>query len=479
MSQPKPTILLIEDTTSLVQVYLQYLRNESAEVVAVETLASARELILKQPPAAILLDLNLPDGSGMELLHEIRAKHLDTAVIVISAHGSIAAAVEAMRAGADDFLVKPFASERLRTTLHHVFERRRLARIVETLAPVLNDNGFEGFVGSSLPMQAVYTIIERAARSRAAVFITGESGAGKEVAAEAIHRRSTRRDAPFIALNCGAIAKELIESEIFGHVRGAFTGAIQARVGAASRADGGTLFLDEICEMDAALQVKLLRFVQSGVVQKVGGDVAEKVDVRIICATNRNPLAEVEAGRFREDLYYRLHVIPVELPPLRERDRDVLLIARHFLAEFNCEEGKSFSGFAPDVEELFLAYSWPGNVRQLQNVIRNVTVLYDGPVVTQAMLPREIRPAEMQPSTAAKSGGSAAYDVAPAGRETIRPLAEVERATIERAIHACDGNLTEAAACLGINVSTIHRKRQAWLAAAGEPLPTSRPAKFF
>ncbi len=464
-SNPKPTILLVEDTASLVQVYLHYLRDESAEIVAVDTLASARDFILKRPPAATLLDLNLPDGSGMDLLREIRAKSIDTAVIVITAHGSIAAAVEAMRSGADDFLVKPFPSERLRTTLQHVLERRRLTRIVQTLAPMLEADGFEGFVGSSLPMQAVYTIIERAARSRAPVFITGESGAGKEVAAEAIHRRSARRDAPFVALNCGAIAKELIESEIFGHVRGAFTGAIQARTGAARRADGGTLFLDEICEMDTALQVKLLRFVQSSVVQKVGGDSNEKVDVRIICATNRNPLAEVEAGRFREDLYYRLHVLPLELPPLRERDRDVLLIARHFLAEFNREEGKQFIAFAPEVEALFQAYSWPGNVRQLQNVIRNATVLFDGSVVTVNMLPREIRPVEAKPNTlgiereADQAGGDGA------SKNTIRPLAEVERAAIETAIDACDGNLTEAAACLGINVSTIHRKRQAWLAA--------------
>lgn len=465
MNKQKPTILLIEDTSSLVQVYLQYLRNEPVEVVAVDTLAAAREFIESQAPEAVLLDISLPDGSGMELLREIREKSQDTAIVVITAHGSIALAVDAMRGGADDFLVKPFAAERLRTTLRHVLERRRLTRLVETAAPILEADGFEGFVGSSLPMQAAYTIIERAAKSRAAVFITGESGVGKEVAAEAIHRRSNRRDKPFIALNCGAIAKELMESEIFGHVKGAFTGAVSARPGAATLADGGTLFLDEICEMDAALQVKLLRFVQSGSIQRVGGDVTEKVDVRIVCATNRDPLAEVEAGRFREDLYYRLHVIPVELPPLRERDQDVLLIARHFLAQFNDEEGTHFQGFAPEVEAILLAHPWPGNVRQLQNTIRNVTVLFDGPIVTQDMLPRELQPAK------AKAGGTLARlrthlhmsDATP-GDDTghIRPLAEVEKVAIETAIDVCKGNLTEAAAKLGINVSTIHRKRQAW-----------------
>ena len=393
MTKQKPTILLIEDTASLVQVYLQYLRTEPVEIVAVDTLAAARAFIQAQSPAAVLLDISLPDGSGLELLQEIRDKSRDTAIVVITAYGSITVAVDAMRCGADDFLVKPFAAERLRTTLRHVLERRRLTKLVETAAPILEADGFEGFVGSSLPMQAAYTIIERAAKSRAAVFITGESGVGKEVAAEAIHRRSNRRDKPFIALNCGAIAKELMESEIFGHVKGAFTGAIQARTGAACLADGGTLFLDEVCEMDPALQVKLLRFVQSGSIQRVGGDVTEKVDVRIVCATNRDPMAEVEAGRFREDLYYRLHVIPVELPPLRERDQDVLLIARHFLAQFNEEEGTAFEGFAPEVEALFLAYPWPGNVRQLQNTIRNATVLFDGPIITTDMLSREMQPA--------------------------------------------------------------------------------------
>src|ERR1700761_3226817 len=402
MNKQKPTILLIEDTSSLVQVYLQYLRNEPVEVVAVDTLAAAREFIESQAPEAVLLDISLPDGSGMELLREIRAKSQDIAIVVITAHGSITLAVDAMRGGADDFLVKPFAAERLRTTVLYLLQRRPLSRVVETAAPILEADGFEGFVGSSLPMQAAYTIIERAAKSRAAVFITGESGVGKEVAAEAIHRRSNRRDKPFIALNCGAIAKELMESEIFGHVKGAFTGAVSARPGAATLADGGTLFLDEICEMDAALQVKLLRFVQSGSIQRVGGDITEKVDVRIVCATNRDPLAEVEAGRFREDLYYRLHVIPVELPPLRERDQDVLLIARHFLAQFNEEEGTNFQGFAPEVEAILLAHPWPGNVRQLQNTIRNVTVLFDGPIVTPDMLPRELQPAK------AKAGGTLA-----------------------------------------------------------------------
>ena len=460
------TILLVEDTVTLVQVYMKYLRAEEAEIVAVETLAAAREFVSARAPTAVLLDVNLPDGNGLDLLRDIRARNLDTAVVVITANGSIDGAVEAMRCGADDFLVKPFSPQRLSTTLSHVLERRRLARIVAAMAPALDADGFDGFIGRSLPMQAVYTIIERTAPSRASVFITGESGTGKEVCAHALHNRGPLRGRPFVVLNCGAIPRELIESEIFGHVKGAFTGAVADRDGAAVRANGGTLFLDEICEMDAALQVKLLRFVQTGVVQKVGSDSTTKVEVRIICATNRDPVAEVEAGRFREDLYYRLHVVPIDMPPLRERGDDVLLIARRFLAQFGAEERKQFIGFSADAEDALLASRWPGNVRQLQNVVRTITVLQEGGLVTAEMLPRELRSSEqtgMLPRRASAGGPAASSSEA---RRLIRPLAEIERDAIERAIAACNGNLTEAAKHLDINVSTIHRKRQSWLAQA-------------
>jgi two-component system, repressor protein LuxO len=459
------TILLVEDTVTLVQVYMKYLRAEQAEIIAVETLAAAREFVAARAPTVVLLDVHLPDGNGLDLLRDIRSRSLDTAVVVITADGSIDGAVEAMRCGADDFLVKPFSPERLSTTLTHVLDRRRLARIVETMAPALEADGFEGFIGASLPMQAVYTVIARTARSRASVFITGESGTGKEVCAQAIHNRSAIRRAPFVPLNCGAIPKELIESEIFGHVKGAFTGAVTERDGAATRAHGGTLFLDEICEMDAALQVKLLRFVQTGVVQKVGSDSSTKVDVRIVCATNRDPLAEVEAGRFREDLYYRLHVVPIEMPPLRDRGDDVLLIARRFLVQFGAEEHKKFEGFAPDVEKILASYRWPGNVRQLQNVIRTITVLEQGGPVTGEMLPREIRSAEL-PSLPLPPSATDLHHAPRDAKPTIQSLAQIERDAIESAISACNGNLTAAAKYLDINVSTIHRKRQSWLAKA-------------
>jgi DNA-binding NtrC family response regulator len=432
-----------------------------------ESLSAARQLCADSgQPAAVLLDLRLPDGDGLEFLRELRAGPADPAVIVMTAHGSINAAVDAMRDGADDFLVKPFAAARLLTTTRLAMERRRLERLVRTVTPGLNDKRFEGFIGADLSMHAVYRMIEQAARSKATVFITGESGTGKELCAEAIHRRSDRRQRPFVALNCGAIPKDLMESEIFGHVKGAFTGATGDREGAASRADGGTLFLDEICEMAPQLQVKLLRFLQTGTLQRVGSDRPSAVDVRIVCATNRDPMTEVAAGRFREDLHYRLYVVPLHLPALRERGQDVLEIARHFLAQFSAEEGRRFSAFAPEAEANLTAYPWPGNVRELQNTIRNIIVLNEGPLVTVEMIPPHIKVYGQ-----GKANGTAAATPSPShpaagqkrfGPAAIRPLAECEREIIEAAIDACAGNMTEAAKRLGISSKTIYRKRQEW-----------------
>lgn len=319
-----------------------------------------------------------------------------------------------------------------------------------------------GFIGSSTAMQVVYRLIETAAGSRATVFITGESGTGKEVAASAIHKLSQRAAKPMIALNCAAIPKDLIESEIFGHVKGAFTGAVADRDGAAQRASGGTLFLDEICEMDLALQGKLLRFLQTGEFQRVGGSKTEKVDVRIIAATNRDPLAEVEAGRFREDLYYRLHVIPVMLPALRERGEDVLKIGQYFLSTYSAEEHKRFIGFTPEVMQMLRHYDWPGNVRQLQNIIQNIVVMNDGELVQPDMVPPPVGGRWARPHSTRRADATGVM-------LNIRPLAEVEREAIESAITACEGNIPKAAVLLGVNPSTIYRKLQQWSGRAEKP----------
>ncbi len=331
-----PIVLLVEDTQSLARLYGQYLADQPIDLVSVTTGKAALAALEAQRPAVVLLDLNLPDMNGMEVLKHIQARKLPVLVVVITAHGSVNIAVEAMQAGAYDFIVKPFSADRLLVTVRNALESQRLLRLVDNLKDAARD-GHHGFIGSSLPMQAIYRIIDAAAASRATVFITGESGTGKEVCAEAIHRQSPRRNGPFVAINCGAIPRDLMESEIFGHVKGAFTGAVADRDGAAMRADGGTLFLDEVCEMDPALQTKMLRFLQTGSFDKVGGGVTHRVDIRIVCATNRCPLEEVQSGRFREDLYYRLHVVPIALPPLRDREGDVLAIARHFLSAYAAE----------------------------------------------------------------------------------------------------------------------------------------------
>jgi two-component system repressor protein LuxO len=464
LAADRATVLLVEDTRSLAEVYRAYLRDAPWTFVHAATGAEARAAMATRRPEVVLLDLNLPDVDGLALLRELRARRPAPEVIVITAHGSVAVAVAAMKAGAADFLAKPFAQERLLVTVSNALERRRLAREVEALRHAADRTTFGGFIGGAPAMQAVYRIIENAAASRATVFLTGESGTGKELAAEAVHRLSPRRDKPFVAINCAAIPRELMESEVFGHMRGAFTGALADRTGAAGEADGGTLFLDEVCELDLALQGKLLRFIQTGRFQRVGAAREEQVDVRFVCATNRDPLEEVRQGRFREDLYYRLHVIPIALPPLRERGEDILRIAEAFLARFATEERRHFRGFTAEARAVLLAHPWPGNVRELENAIRTAVVLHDGDLLDAGMLPAQVqRGAERAPPPA-----PAPRELPPEeGARLIRPLAEVERAAIERAIALCGGNITRAAAELGVSPSTIYRKRAGW----GDPAP--------
>jgi two-component system repressor protein LuxO len=447
----------------LAELYAGYLRDEPVDVTRVGDGAGAMAYLARRPPQALLLDLKLPDMDGMDILKHVHREQMPTSVVIITGHGSVDLAVDAMRYGAFDFLEKPFTASRLKVTLRNALDRQSLTALVDSIKEDFQREHYHGFIGGSLKMQTVYRIIDSAAPSRATVFITGESGTGKEVCAEAIHRQSPRREAPFVALNCGAIPRDLMESEIFGHVKGAFTGALKERIGAAGQANGGTLFLDEIGEMDLELQTKLLRFVQTGSYQKVGGTRLESVDVRFICATNRDPLKQVAEGRFREDLFYRLHVIPIHLPALRERKEDILPIARYFLSRFAAEEGKAFRGIAPEVEETLVAYDWPGNVRQLQNVLRNVVVLHNGHQVTLDMLPSVLSTApesERKHGNAARTGQ--VVSPAPEARASVKPLWLLEKEAIEEAIRHCGGNIPRAAALLEVSPSTIYRKRQAW-----------------
>ena len=464
-NEVKVNVLLVEDSPTLAHLYKNYLEKEDWNVLLAESGGQALELLYRFLPQVLILDLKLPDMVGMDILRKVIHDKLPTVVVVVTGHGSVHVAVDAMREGAFDFLEKPCNADRLLSAVRNALKLRPTAQPLEN-ASMRRD--YSGFVGASPPMRAVYRVIDQVAASRATVFITGESGSGKEVCAEAIHRhsKSLRCDKPFVTLNCAAIPKDLLESELFGHVKGAFTGAYVERQGVATQADGGTLFLDEICEMDLNIQSKLLRFVQTGTIQKIGGGKTESVDVRLICATNRDPLKEVEAGRFREDLYYRLHVIAIHLPPLRDRVEDVIPIASGFLAEFAKEEGKSFKGFSPEAEARLRAYRWPGNVRQLQNVMRNIVVLNEGILVTPNMLPAPLDKAitDMFPLPSAEEARETqvgASDLA-TSIDTIRPLWMVEKETIERAMELCDGNIPKAAALLEVSPSTIYRKRLSW-----------------
>ncbi len=517
-------ILIIEPAPSLSHAYVTALKRDGHALSVVDGGAAARKALAATGGTDLLLiNLQLPDGPGIDLLRDLTQAGLAARAIALTAQGSVQVAVDAMRAGAADVLLLPVGTDRLRGAVSTVLAQPVPTREAGGKAPktkgakataaepAVTEYSFYGFIGASPPMKAAYRLIEAAAPSKATVFITGESGTGKEVCAEAIHRRSPRAQGPFIAINCAAIPKDLMESEIFGHVKGAFTGASTDHAGAALQADGGTLFLDEIGEMDLSLQAKLLRFLQTGMVKKVGSEKLEPVDVRIVCATNRDPYAEVQAGRFREDLFYRLQVISIELPALRERGDDILLIARHFLEKYGREERKSFKGFDKEAEGILQTYAWPGNVRQLLNVVRNVVVLNDGDEIKPFMLPPPLNKPTMivppilhDPRWAAVAGPLAsqigqaipALAAPPSGpfgglgipgvpipgigpttptapppasgttdawqndERRIRPLWQVEEETIDEAIRLCHGNITRAAALLEINPCTIYRRRQ-------------------
>jgi two-component system, repressor protein LuxO len=458
-------LLLIEDTPSLQMVYRSVLASAGYKVSVAGSAADGLAQFRALQPAVVLLDLILPDGDGLQLMQDMLAQRPGTCVIAITANGSVNRAVEAMRAGAHDFLVKPFDENRFLGAVQNALAERVPRKVSSAAVAAVTDKAVlqEGssFIGSSEPMQKIHGTIASVARSMATVFITGESGTGKELCALAVHAKSARASGPFIALNCGAIPQDLLESEVFGHMKGSFTGAISDKPGAAAAADGGTLFLDEICEMAPALQTKLLRFLQTSTVQPVGATRPKKVNVRIVCATNRDPLDAVRLGQFREDLYYRLFVVPIHMPPLRDRAQDVIEIAEAALFRFAEEEGRSFHGLDPAVRNLLPRLPWPGNVRQLLNVIRNVVVLNPGGWVTLDMLPPGLdlalvrEPVETVPSPQQVAGPPV---------ETLLglTLAEAERRVIEATLERFGGSVPKAARVLDVSPSTLYRKIEAW-----------------
>jgi two-component system, repressor protein LuxO len=473
MESVEKPVLVVEDTALLSLLYENVLGRAGHPVAIAATLAEARAHLARDRFPLVLLDLQLPDGDGMALLEEVRARNPETRVIVITANGSINRAVEAMRAGAFDFLVKPFDEARLMGAVRNAvtLPMRSGETAPPGAEPVADPPTELGFIGRSELMRGIYRMVRSIGRSTATVFITGESGTGKEVCARAIHAVSTRAERPFVPLNCAAIPRDLLESEVFGHLKGAFTGALSDKPGAAAVANGGTLFLDEICEMDLSLQTKLLRFLQTATIQPVGAPKPIPVDVRIVCATNRDPEEEVRAGRFREDLYYRLHVVPIHMPPLRERPEDIMEIAEAVLAKDAREEGKTFTGFHPEAARVLRTRQWPGNVRQLLNAIRNVVVLHDGPIVMAEMLPPDIHRPGAGGATRLVAQAVPTMPEADPGDTTMRQrvgplvgsaLADVERELIEATIDHCDGSIPRAAKLLAVSPSTIYRKLETW-----------------
>ncbi len=454
---PVQRVMIVEATSSLQLIYAAILAKAGLTVDVAGNAADALALFRAHPIAVVILDLVLPDRDGIGLMQDLLDHRPDTTIIVVTANSAVDRAVAAMRGGAHDFLVKPVDEARLIAAVENT-PRTPPRKPPRAAKPALPATQPSTFIGSSDVMRRLQAKITSVASSMATVFITGESGTGKELAALAVHDNSPRAAGPFIALNCGAIPQDLLESEVFGHMKGSFTGAISDKPGAATAADGGTLFLDEVCEMAPPLQTKLLRFLQTSTVQPVGATRPRKVNVRIVCATNVDPLEAVRRGQFREDLYYRLFVVPIHMPPLRVRGDDVIEIAEAALARFAIEEGRQFDGLDPLVQQLFRSYSWPGNVRQLLNVLRNVVVLNDGGTVTLDMLPDGLiadNPALSAPDTPSLPN---------LGIDSLigQSMAAIERRVIEATLAHHDGSVSRAARVLDIAPSTLYRKIEGW-----------------
>ena len=429
-------ILLVDDEP----LNLDLLGQELSELgYAIETAGSGAQALKKLPeisPDLVLVDYQMPELNGVEVLSAIQKSQPDLPVVIITAHGTIDRAVEAMKAGAEDFIPKPFDPEHLAVVVKKALERSRLKTEVEILAEKIGER-VQLVPGKSPLMARAIDEARKAAASKSTVLLLGESGTGKEIFARAIHNWSQRSRAPFVAINCVGLSRDLLESELFGHEKGAFTGAHQRKKGKMEVADGGTVFLDEIGDISPELQTKLLRFLQEREFERLGGNQRLTVDVRIIAATNRDVERAVAQGLFREDLYHRLNVIPILLPPLRERREDISQLAAHFIRHFSAETKKRFTRIAPDAQEKLLAYEWPGNVRELANVIERGVVLGDGPELSVHHLPARIVKLE---------GRSPAQEVCYHDAINI-----YRRELITRALDGAHGNRAAAAKALGLH----------------------------
>lgn len=448
--------LIVEDSTTLCAIYEAYLSGLGLEIHAVTSLTEAKKSVVLFRPDFVLLDIELPDGNGLDLISELDTVHPKPVSIVMTGHGS-EWAERALAKGAADFLAKPFDSIRLRVTVQNAMRRKELNDRIEVLSDKRGQLG--GLVGSSPLIRAVYDAVERIAAADGTVLITGESGTGKELAARAVHDLSARAPEPFIVFDCAAISGDAIERELFGEdPKDSSTGWIHR--GLVARANGGTLFLDEIGELDYAAQSLLLRFLESGVFRSIGSDRETAADVRVIAATNRDPLEEVRARRLREDLYYRLQVFPIRLPALRERLDDVPVLAALILNRLSTQTGKTFNPLSDDAKRRLSSYAWPGNVRQLENMLRWMTTMLVGSDIDASIIEEAIAQFDDSPETAGTPVKPRAAE--PAADSAIKPLWLVEKEAIQNAIEASDGNINRAASLLEVAPSTIYRKMQAW-----------------
>ncbi|MDA3924506.1 MAG: sigma-54 dependent transcriptional regulator [Kiritimatiellae bacterium] len=444
----KPVILIVDDDKNT-RDGLQRALQRSYDVRVAESSEAALQILGKESNVDVMLsDLRMPGVDGLGLLRRVHAQHPSTVCILLTAYGSVEIAVEAMKQGAYDFLTKPINLDHLDMLISRAIKSRDMEQKVVSLESQLNEKyGMENITGESIAMKQVFDIIQQTAPTQASVLIQGPSGTGKELVAKAIHRLSTRSKGPFVAVHCAALSASLLESELFGHEKGAFTGAEILRKGRFEMADGGTLFLDEVSEIDPSVQVKLLRVLEERIFERVGGQNSIEVDIRVIAATNRDLREYVAEGKFREDLFFRLNVVDIILPSLKLRDGDISLLVDRFLKEFSEKNGKIFDGITADAVSLLQAYSWPGNVRELRNTIEKMIVLGRGERLTVRDVPANIREASSGYALGSRAtvlgGGS---------------LADTEERKIMAVLNKNRGNKTRAALELGISRRTLHRK---------------------
>jgi DNA-binding NtrC family response regulator len=440
MSASEAKILIVDDQPSVRFGLRSLLETEGYRVLEAETGEQAISLITDNAPQLILLDLKLPDADGLTLLPRIKAIDDEAPIIILTAHGAIETAINALKSGAENFLTKPFDADSLLILIGRTIEQSRARRDRRLIRLAQEQVAAEHFLGESDSIKRIHTTIEKLAASDTTVLLQGETGTGKGMVANLIHRLSERREKPFVALNCAGLSKELLESELFGHEKGAFTGAVASKAGLFELAHQGTIFFDEIAEMEPAIQARLLNVLEQKRFRRVGGVQEKEVAVRIIAATNRNLQNEVKRGRFREDLFYRLNVMPIALPPLRECREDILPLVAHFIGRFNQRLNRRVEGVTPKAETLLLSYNWPGNIRELRNIIERAMILCGGDRIHASDLPLGGAPADENVN------------------EEFLSLDELERLHIRRVLDATERNLSRAAEILGVTRTTLYNK---------------------